>query len=55
MNALLKSGRVVRLKDGIRVRVIEKSVQYRMLRFKLPGRGTPYWALDGSLLQDKKK
>jgi len=35
--------------------VMERSIQYRMLRFRLPGHETPYWVLDGSLLQEKKK
>jgi hypothetical protein len=55
LNTLLKDGQVIRLKDGIRVQVIERSIQYRMLRFKLPGHETPYWVLDGALLQDRKK
>jgi hypothetical protein len=55
LNTLLKDGQVIRLKGGMRVQVVERSVQHRMLRFKLPGHEAPYWVLEGSLLQDRKK
>jgi hypothetical protein len=49
--ALIKSGAVLRLTDNIKVRVLERSVEFKSLKIKFTdGRGL-YWVKDGSLKQ----
>jgi len=55
LDALINDGRVIRLKENTEVRVVERSVELKMLEVKLPDRETPYWVIEGSLLPIKKK
>ncbi len=49
LTALLKNGSVMRLKEGIKVQVIERSVEWKMLKIQFPDGSTAYWVKDGSL------
>ena len=55
LDALINDGRVIRLKENTEVRVVERSVEFKMLEVKLPDPETPYWVMEGSLLPIKKK
>jgi hypothetical protein len=46
---MMKSGMVMKLKENIKVQVLERSFERRMLKFKFLDQGTPYWVKDGSL------
>jgi len=50
---LMKSGTVLRLPDNIKVRVLERSVEFKTLKIKFPDGNEPYWVKDGSLKQIK--
>jgi len=55
LDALINDGRVIRLKENTEVRVVERSVEFKMLEVKLPDREAPYWVVEGSLSPIKKK
>ncbi len=46
---LLGNGSVIRLKGEIKVQVLERSVEFKMLKIKLPDNKNPYWVKDESL------
>jgi len=46
---LLKAGTVVKLKEGVKVQVLERSVEWKMLKIKFPDGNATYWVKDGSL------
>jgi hypothetical protein len=48
---LLKAGTVVKLKEGVKVQVLERSVEWKMLKIKFPDGNATYWVKDGSLRQ----
>lgn len=47
--ALLTNGSLIRLKGDIKVQVLERSVEFKTLKIKLPDSKDPYWVKDGSL------
>ena len=49
LTGLLQAGTVLKLKEGIKVQVLERSVEWNMLKIKLPDRNATYWVKDGSL------
>ncbi len=49
LTALLKNGTVLKLKEGVKVQVLERSVEWKMLRIQLPDGNAAYWVKDGSL------
>ncbi len=55
LDALIKDGRVIRLKENTEVKVIERSFELQMLEIRLPDQTTPYWVIDGSLAPIKKE
>jgi hypothetical protein len=48
---LMKSGTVLRLTDNVKVQVLERSVEFKTLKIKLPEGTAAYWVKDGSLKQ----
>jgi len=46
---LLKNGAVLKLKDGVKVQVLERSVERNMLKIQFPDGNSTYWVKDGSL------
>ncbi len=46
---LLENGTVLRLKEGVKVQVLERSVEWKMLKIQLPDENAAYWVKDGSL------
>jgi hypothetical protein len=51
LSGLMKSGAAQRLTDNIKVQVLERSVEFKMLKIKLPDGKEAYWVKDGSLKQ----
>ncbi len=49
LTTLLKNGTVLRLEEGVKVQVLERSVEWKMLKIQLPDGYTTYWVKDGSL------
>ena len=49
LSDLVKNGTVLELKDGIKVEILERSVEWKMLKIKLPDSNATYWVKDGSL------
>ncbi len=49
LSSMMKTGTVIRLKEDVKVRVTERSVEYRMLKISLPDREIPFWVNDGAL------
>jgi hypothetical protein len=47
----MKSGTVLRLTDNIKVQVLERSVEFKTLKIKLPEENAACWVRDGSLKQ----
>jgi len=47
----LGNGSVLRLKGDIKVRVLERSVEFKTLKIKYMDEGNIYWVKDGSLKQ----
>jgi hypothetical protein len=45
----VKNGIVLELKGGIQVEVLERSVEWQMLKIKLPDNNAAYWVKEGSL------
>ncbi len=48
---LMKGGTVRRLENNVKVRVLERSFEFKMLKIKFPDRSDAYWVKDGSLKQ----
>ncbi len=48
---LMKGGTVLRLSNNVKVRVLERSFEFKMLKIKFPDRSDAYWVKDGSLKQ----
>ena len=48
---LVKNGTILQLNDNIKVQVLERSFEFKMLKIKLPDEREPYWVKDGSLKQ----
>jgi hypothetical protein len=48
---LLSNGSVLRLKGDIKVRVLERSIEFKTLKMKFLDKGDLYWVKDGSLKQ----
>ena len=48
---LMKSGTVLRLTGNIKVQVLERSFEFKMLKITFPDGKDPYWVKDGSLKQ----
>ncbi|HEX8948619.1 MAG TPA: hypothetical protein VF790_06635 [Dissulfurispiraceae bacterium] len=48
---MVKDGRVVKLRENIKVRVLERSFEHGMLKIKLSERESPFWVKDGTLKQ----
>ncbi len=48
---LLKKGILLKLKDGVKVQVLERSVEWKMLKIQLPDGNAAYWVKDGALKQ----
>jgi hypothetical protein len=48
---LVKSGAVRRLSENIKVQVLERSFDFKMLKIKFLDEKDPYWVTDGSLKQ----
>ena len=53
LEGLIKSGTALRLTDNIKVQVLERSVEFKTLKIKLPDGKETYWVKDGSLKQIK--
>lgn len=49
LDTLIRSGRVIRMDGRVKVHVIERSVELRMMKIQFPDRKPPYWVMDGSL------
>ncbi len=45
------SGSVMRLKGDVKVRVLERSFEFKSLKIELPDGKDPYWVKDGTLKQ----
>jgi len=45
----LKAGTVLKLKEGVKVQVLERSVEWKMLKIKFLDGNATYWVKDGSL------
>lgn len=48
---LVKSGTVLQLAANVKVQVLERSFEFKMLKVLSPDRREPYWVKDGSLKQ----
>jgi len=48
---MMKNGMVIKLKEDIKVQVLERSFEHRMLKFRFLDQGASYWVKDGSLRQ----
>ncbi len=51
LSGLLQKGTILKLREGIKVQVLERSVEWKMLKIKLPDGSATYWVKDGSLKQ----
>ncbi len=49
LNDLIKAGTVIRVKEGTKVQVKERSFERKMLKIELPAGTTSYWIHDGVL------
>ena len=49
--ALMKDGTVQRLKENVKVQVLERSFEFEALKIKFPDKSDAYWVKDGSLKQ----
>lgn len=47
----LEKGIILKLKDGVKVQVLERSVEWKMLKIQLPDGKATYWVKDGALKQ----
>ncbi len=48
---LLQKGILLKLKDGVKVQVLERSVEWKMLKIQFPDEKGTYWVKDGALKQ----
>ncbi len=48
---LMQKGILLKLTDGVKVQVLERSVEWKMLKIQLPDGKTTYWVKDGALRQ----
>ncbi len=48
---LLQKGTILKLREGIKVQVLERSVEWKMLKIQLPDEKGTYWVKDGALKQ----
>jgi hypothetical protein len=46
---MLNNGTVLKLKEGVTVQVLERSIEWNMLKIQFPDVNTTYWVKDGSL------
>jgi hypothetical protein len=46
---MLNNGTVLRLKEGVKVQVLERSIEWNMLKIQFPDGKAIYWVKDGSL------
>ncbi len=46
---LEKQGELVKLQEGIKVQVLERSIEWKMLKIKLPEGNATFWVKDGAL------
>ena len=51
LGELMKSGALLQLAANIKVQVLERSFEFKMLKIKFSDRENPYWVKDGSLKQ----
>ncbi len=51
LTELLQNGTLLKLKEGVKVQVLERSFEWKMLKIKLPDGDATYWVKDGSLKQ----
>ncbi len=51
LSDLLKKGIILKLKDGVKVQVLERSVEWKMLKIQFPDEKAAYWVKDGALKQ----
>jgi hypothetical protein len=51
LGALVKSGTVLRLADNVKVQVLERSFEFKMLKIKFSDGREAYWVKEGSLKQ----
>ena len=51
LGALVKSGTVLRLADNVKIQVLERSFEFKMLKIKFADGREPYWVKEGSLKQ----
>ena len=51
LTGLLQNGTVLKLKEDVKVRVLERSVEWKMMKIQLPDGNSTYWVRDGSLKQ----
>jgi hypothetical protein len=51
LSGLMRSGAALRLTNNIKVQVLERSVEFKMLKIKFPDGKETYWVKDGSLKQ----
>ena len=49
LTELAKHGAVLELKGGVKVQVLERSVEWKMLKIKFPDDNKTYWVKDGAL------
>ncbi len=49
LNELVKTGTILKLKEGVKVQVMERSVEWKMLRITFPDGNATYWVKDGAL------
>jgi hypothetical protein len=46
---MLNNGTVLKLKEGVKVQVLERSIEWNMLKIQFPDGNATYWVKDGSL------
>jgi hypothetical protein len=46
---MIENGGIIRLQDNIRVQAIERSVEYQMIKIKLPDSDVPVWVREDAL------
>ncbi len=48
---LMQNGQILELKEGVKVQVLERSVEWKMLKMQFPEGKATYWVKDGALKQ----
>ncbi len=51
LSDLLQKRIILKLKEGVKVQVLERSVEWKMLKIQLPDEKGTYWVKDGALKQ----